>query len=230
MFQHYRWRKGRMDNNHHCHRRGHHHRRRRRRGGDSPYDDPLLSGGGCCCCCCYPCFLVSSLSNGIKRCVFAACYPILRCFGWDSCRHHHHHLSHLRWSSLSLLFLFFIFKLLFAILSRLVNCNPNLSRKSMAICVYVKLEEMVWDLIQLLNRSNLEYKFHFWFFILQFQLLFKCLIRTPVNIQIHHFLFYYHYFFIIWSQELATSATMRRYLTKKNLIYLFIYIIIGWYL
>ncbi|KAJ6369292.1 hypothetical protein OIU78_001621 [Salix suchowensis] len=61
---------------HHHHHHHHHHH------GDSPYDDPLLA---CCCC---PCLLVSSLLRGFGRCIFAACYPLLRCFGLDD--HHHH--------------------------------------------------------------------------------------------------------------------------------------------
>ncbi|ONI03976.1 hypothetical protein PRUPE_6G294500 [Prunus persica] len=56
--------------------------------GDSPYDDPLLS---CCCC---PCYLVSSTFRRIGRCIFAACFPLLQCFGLDNCRHHHHHHHH----------------------------------------------------------------------------------------------------------------------------------------
>ncbi|KAG8647863.1 hypothetical protein MANES_09G118475v8 [Manihot esculenta] len=67
-----------MGHHHHHH---HHH-------GDSPYDDPFLA---CCCC---PCFLVCSIFRGIGGCLYAACYPFLRCFGLDEIGHHHHHHHH----------------------------------------------------------------------------------------------------------------------------------------
>jgi len=76
---------------------GHHHHHHHHHHEDSPYDDPLLA---CCCC---PCLLVSSMLRGFGRCIFAACYPLLRCFGLDD--HHHHH--HSFWSLFDNLFLSF---------------------------------------------------------------------------------------------------------------------------
>ncbi|XP_057972785.1 uncharacterized protein LOC131160930 [Malania oleifera] len=70
---------------HHHHQQVQHHHHQ---GRDGPYDDGLLP---CYCC---PCLLVSSFFRGIGRCLFAACFPLMQCFGWDDWRHHHHHHKH----------------------------------------------------------------------------------------------------------------------------------------
>ncbi|KMT17440.1 hypothetical protein BVRB_2g038920 [Beta vulgaris subsp. vulgaris] len=38
-------------------------------------------------CWCYPFYVVGRF---IGRCLFVACFPLIRCFGWDECRHQHH--------------------------------------------------------------------------------------------------------------------------------------------
>lgn len=42
------------------------------------------------------CFAVSSIFRGIGRCMFVTCFPVMRCFGLDECRHRHHHHHHHR--------------------------------------------------------------------------------------------------------------------------------------
>ncbi|PIN21753.1 hypothetical protein CDL12_05540 [Handroanthus impetiginosus] len=34
---------------------------------------------------------VSSIFRMTGRCISVASYPVLQCFGWDSCRYHLHH-------------------------------------------------------------------------------------------------------------------------------------------
>ncbi|KAF5766858.1 hypothetical protein HanRHA438_Chr15g0732841 [Helianthus annuus] len=65
---------------HHGHHHHHHHH--------DPHDNPLIA---LCCC---PCLLVSSMFEMIGRCVAAACYPVLHCFGLAHHHHHHHHHGH----------------------------------------------------------------------------------------------------------------------------------------
>ncbi|KAJ4720238.1 hypothetical protein OWV82_008100 [Melia azedarach] len=40
------------------------------------------------------CYAVSSAFRGVGRCMFVSCYPVVRCFGLDDCRHQHHHHKH----------------------------------------------------------------------------------------------------------------------------------------
>lgn len=125
------WRKN-MGNDHHYNHHHHHHHH-----GDSPYDDPFLR---CCCC---PCFMVSSIFTGIRRCIFVACYPLLRCFGLDDSSHHHHrHHSHFHWTHLrfSIQFLSFHYSMLSLSLSLSHNCK---------ICI--------WFVNSVYNFSSMQY-------------------------------------------------------------------------
>ena len=74
-FRWFWWRKSMVD---------HHHHGSERSSRSRPRGDSLL--GSCCC----PFFWVSATFRGIGRCMFVSCYPIIQCFGWDDCRHHHH--------------------------------------------------------------------------------------------------------------------------------------------
>ncbi|OAY66824.1 hypothetical protein ACMD2_06199 [Ananas comosus] len=71
----------------------HHHENKHEGHDDHDHDDHPIKA--CCCCACYT---FSSITRGVGRCLFVACYPVLRCCGLDEYKHRHadHHRRHFR--------------------------------------------------------------------------------------------------------------------------------------